>query len=111
MPLTCHVTAVFERLLTVAVKVIVLPSRTWLAPLTVTDGCGCVEVLMPPEPQPVIESVAESAARIVALSAGARVRRRLRSRMFRGDLLTAGRPVPRAGAELEHPDTNRVSTD
>jgi hypothetical protein len=28
MPLTCHVTAVFERLLTVAVNVIVLPSLT-----------------------------------------------------------------------------------
>jgi hypothetical protein len=38
--LTCHVTAVPVRLATVAEKVVVLPKRTWLAPLTVTDGCG-----------------------------------------------------------------------
>jgi hypothetical protein len=105
------VTKVFARLLTVAVKVIVLPSRTWLAPVIVTDGCGCVEEFKLPEPQPAIESVAKSAVKIEGLSAGARTRQRLRKRMFRGDLLTAGRPIPRAGAELEHPDTNRVSTD
>ena len=98
-------------MLTVAVKVAVLPSRTWLTPVTVTDGCGCVEVLRPPEPQPAIEIVAKSAAKIVGLSAGARTLQRLRKRMFRGDLLTAGRPVPRAGAELEHPDTNLVSKE
>ena len=94
-------------MLTVAVKVVVLPSRTWLAPVTVTDGCGCVEVLRPPEPQPVIDSV----AKIAVLNAGAKTRRRLQNRMFRGDLLTAGRPVPRARAELEHPDTNHAQTD
>jgi hypothetical protein len=59
--LTCQVTAVFERLLTVAVKVVVLPSRTWLAPLTVIDGCGCVEELRP-EPQPLIKNEALSAS-------------------------------------------------
>jgi hypothetical protein len=66
---------------------------------------------MLPEPQPLIERVAKSAAKIVGQSAGASARQRLRDRMFRGDLLTAGRPVPRAGAELEHSDTNRVPTD
>jgi hypothetical protein len=44
--LTCHVTAVFVRFATFAVKVTVLPKRTWLAPLKVTDGCGG---LFPPE--------------------------------------------------------------
>ena len=38
--LTCHVTAVLVKLTTAAVKVVVLPKRTWLAPVTVTDGCG-----------------------------------------------------------------------
>jgi len=38
IPPTCHVTAVLVRLATVAVKLIVLPSRTWVGPLTVTEA-------------------------------------------------------------------------
>ena len=38
MPFTCQFTVVFARLLTVAVKLAVLPNRTWLAPETVTEG-------------------------------------------------------------------------
>src|SRR5271166_4296907 len=91
MPLTFQVTAVFERLLTVAVKVAVLPNRTWLAPETVTEGCCCC-VEFPPveEPQPLKRTVTPSR------SAGARTRPR--SRMFTGDLLTARKQVPRAAA-------------
>ena len=41
-PSTCHVTAVLVMLLTAAVKLAVVPSRTWLPPLTVTDGWFCI---------------------------------------------------------------------
>jgi hypothetical protein len=47
--LTCHVTAVLVTLATAAVKVVVLPKRTWLAPVTVTDGCGVLVPLGLPE--------------------------------------------------------------
>ena len=40
---TCHVTSVSATLATVAVKVTVLPKRTWLAPLTVTATVGKME--------------------------------------------------------------------
>ena len=40
-PLTCQFTDVFARLLTVAVKLSVLPNRTWPAPETVIEGCCC----------------------------------------------------------------------
>src|SRR5690348_14743988 len=51
-PLTCQVTALLERLLTLAVKVTVLPSRTWLPPETVTEGCEFCGGAIPPAPQP-----------------------------------------------------------
>src|ERR1035441_2133951 len=51
-PFTCHVTAVLERLLTVAVKRAVLPNRTWLPPLTVTDGGPDCVVFVETLPQP-----------------------------------------------------------
>jgi hypothetical protein len=44
-----------DRLVTVAEKLTVPPSRTWLAPLTVMEGCGCV-----PEPPPETEPHPES---------------------------------------------------
>jgi len=52
-PFTCHVTALLARLVTVAEKLSVLPSRTCAPPLIVTDGCEGWELLPgPPVPQP-----------------------------------------------------------
>ena len=52
-PFTCHVTAVLERLLTLALNASVLPNRTWFAPLTVTEGVeDCVLGIVAPEPHP-----------------------------------------------------------
>ena len=40
-PFTCHVTAVLERLLTVAVKRAVLPNRTWRPSANTRARCEC----------------------------------------------------------------------
>jgi len=50
---TCHVTAVFVVFATAAVKVAVLPNRTWPAPLTLTVTAGCGG-LFPPDPASVL---------------------------------------------------------
>jgi hypothetical protein len=50
MPPTCQVTDVLERLATVAEKLTVPPSRSWLAPLTVIDGGGVVWFVALPQP-------------------------------------------------------------
>lgn len=49
MPATCHVTAVFVRFVTVALKLAVPPSLTWLDPLTVTEACAPPPFPPPPE--------------------------------------------------------------
>ena len=61
-PFTFHVTDELVRLVTVTVKLSVLPKRTWLAPEMVTEGC-CCWVEFPPveEPQPLMKIVTPSA--------------------------------------------------
>ena len=106
-PLTCQFTAVFERLLTVAVKVAVLPNRTWLEPETVTEGCCCcggVELFPPTEElQPLMKTVTPSK------SAGARTRPR--SRTFTGGPPYGGETGPERKTGQEHSNVNHAPRD
>jgi hypothetical protein len=61
IPFTFHVTALLERLLTEAVKRTVLPNRTWLLPLTVTEGGPDCVVLFETVPQPASKTTRPSA--------------------------------------------------
>ena len=94
---TCHVTAVFERLATVAVNVVVLPKRTWLAPLTVTEGCGG----LPPPELPLVLLVHPLTKRTMASSDTKAVRKWESRESCTRDLRNAGDPHrKRRGAGL-----------
>lgn len=82
-PFTSQLTAVLLKLLTVAVKASVLPSRTWLLPVTVIEGCDDEFPPPPPEPQPLSRRAAPRAKTGIHHRRGSDERRTIDLRKWR----------------------------